>query len=417
MEIYPRRIRPALDPLGLYIHSGYNDQRVMLGLLAENQLSATGIILDASFKDRQQELLTELLHQEKRVILDPCTVELATEQGFTRKRKLPWASARPHEPRDLSGYSGEAFLDSIVEFIVENGFNAVLAPTHYVSERNPEWLNVDIALTRDLRARLEDAKLDLPIYYPLVIQGTLFRQPRFRESLLTKLKELDIDSLWLRVHPFGSRSGPMALRGYMEACRDLHSLRIPIVAERSGSIGLALLGFGAVGGIEGGVTIREHFDIKPLLQQRKGKPFGVQPRVYIPGLGSFFTKDRATEFFEGRGMKAKFGCQTPGCCQRGFRDMLEKPGRHFLIQRTSEVARLSRVPEQLRSENYLDDFLRPATDSMIAAIRFEPKLRNSKDRLESWRVMLSEMARSAKTRPFSRSTPARGNRISHRKSA
>ena len=308
-------------------------------------------------------------------------------------------------------------MDSMVKFIVENGFNAALAPTHYVSERNPEWLSVDIALTRNLRARLEDAKLDLPIYYPLVIQGTLFRQPEFREDLLNKLKELDIDSLWLRVHPFGSRSGPMALRGYMEACRELHSLRIPIVAERSGSIGLALLGFGAVGGIEGGVTIREHFDIKPLLQQRKSKPFGVQPRVYIPGLGSFFTKDQATEFFEGRGMKTKFGCQTSGCCKRGFRDMLEKPGRHFLIQRTNEVSRLSRVPEQLRSTNYLDDFLRPVTDSMIAAIRVEPKLTDSKKRLESWRLMLSEMERSAKTSPVSRSAPARGYRISHRKSA
>ena len=417
MEIYPRRIRPVPDPLGLYIHSGYNDHKVMLGLLADNQLSATGVIVDASFRNRQQELLTELRHQEKRIILDPCTVELATERGFTSKRMLPWASAKPHEPHDLSGYSGEAFLDSIIEFIVENDFNAILAPTHYVSEKNREWLNVDIALTKDLRALLEGAKLDLPIYYPLVIQSTLFRQPEFREDLLTQLKELDIDSLWLRVHPFGSRSGPMALRGYMEACRDLHSLRIPIVAERSGSIGLALLGFGAVGGIGSGVTIREHFDIKPLLQRRKGKPFSPPPRVYIPGLGSFLTKDRATEFFEGRGMKTKFGCQTSGCCKRGFRDMLEKPGRHFLIQRTNEVARLSRVPEQLRSENYLDDFLRPATDSMIAAIRVEPEFRNSKNRLDSWRVMLSEMTHSAKTRPSNRSTPAHGNRISHRKTA
>jgi len=54
--------------------------------------------------------------------------------------------------------------------------------------------------------------------------------------------------------PFGNNSGHVSLFRYIQSCRELVSLDLPIVAERTGTIGLALVAFGAVSGLESGVT-------------------------------------------------------------------------------------------------------------------------------------------------------------------
>ena len=102
--------------------------------------------------------------------------------------------------------------------------------------------------------------------------------------MLEALKTIEIDAVWLRIHPFGTTAaGPIALRGYIEACRDLHRVGVPLVAERSGTIGVALMAFGAVGGIESGITLGERFDARTLAAPRSpsAKPilFGVLPML------------------------------------------------------------------------------------------------------------------------------------------
>ncbi len=114
-----------------------------------------------------------------------------------------------------------------------------------------------------------------------------------------------------------------------------------------------------------------------------------------------------------RGMKARFACQTEGCCRRGYLDMISQPRRHFVVQRINEVNRLSWVPERLRPRVYLEEFLRPATDSIIAAARIEPRLKRTQHALESWRLTLGEMMNSQHL-PATTSVPARGFRSRHR---
>jgi hypothetical protein len=41
-----------------------------------------------------------------------------------------------------------------------------------------------------------------------------------------------MDAVWLRIHPFGTgNSGPLVLKRYLRACRDLHTLNVPLVGE------------------------------------------------------------------------------------------------------------------------------------------------------------------------------------------
>lgn len=249
----------------------------------------------------------------------------------------------------------------------------------------------------------------------MAIRGKGLRGAEVRERLRYQLGSLPIDALWLRVHPFGtSQSGPVALRGYIEVCRDLHGLRVPLVAERTGTVGLALLAFGAVGGIEGGITVREGFDVTPLLRPPAGEGFSPTPRVYLPSLGAFLTRKRAQRLFENRRMRSEFGCQNPRCCRRAT-DMLRDPRRHFAVQRMSEVTKLSRVPAQLRAGIYLDDFLRPATDLALQAAAIEPSLEPTRRRLESWRITLGAMHRERPTTTFSQLPE--GKRLRHLRGA
>ena len=413
----PALIYPVPEPFGLFIRARYNDHTVLAQLLAENRLGVVGIVFDPVHQERHEDLRLEAVKKGIYTVLDPCTMELALQGGFNPKRReLKWALDRPHRPSDLEGFHGEALVDSIVEFIHNMGYTAVLAPTHFVAHADDPWLATDARLTRRLRNALDTANLsDVPIYYPLVTPGRVLRNKEERLAIIRVLSDLDIDSLWLRVHQFGTgHSGPIVLRGYIEAARSFHSLGVPVIGEHTGTVGLALLAFGAVGRIENGVTLGEQFTVSPLLKPRSKPPeFLPQARVYLPSIGSFLSRKKAVSFFDKRGMKARFGCQTRGCCQRGWKDMVKHPGRHFMIQRIRETTRLSRVPENARPQIYLEEYLRPATDSIIAAARVEVSLRSVQRRLESWRLTLGEIATSQDP-VVTTSLPARGLRLRHR---
>jgi hypothetical protein len=100
-------------------------------------------------------------------------------------------------------------------------------------------------------------------------------------------------------------------------------------------------------------------------------------------------------------MKSSFGCHDSGCCRRGTVDTLGNPRRHFMIQRLREVANLSHVPETLRPQLYLDNFLRPASDLALRAARVEPALSRTRERLDAWRDALGAMARLGVPTTFS----------------
>jgi hypothetical protein len=391
----PRLLRPVEPPLGLYFRPGRNDHQKMLDLIAEDQLAFSGLVLDACLTGRHSELRAEAAGRDLEAVLDSRCAELATEGGFLRSgvSELPWASEAMHTPEALAGQGGAAVVDAIAEHVEHHGFNAALAPTHLLQEEDDPWFEVDVALTRELRRNLNRRGLaQTPIYYPLSITSGMFRDDDTRARLSKELRGLPIDALWLRVSPFGATSGPLALRRYIEACRDLHELSVPLVAEHTGAAGVALLAFGAVGGIESGITFGERFDARPPLRRPShGTPFAPQPRVYIRELGAFLTRAQAATFFERQQMKTVFGYKSDRCCRRGWADMLSDPRRHFTLRRAAEVAEVSRAPSTLRPQNYLDRFLRPATDLALRASRVEPALKVPQRRLEGWRVTLGAM--------------------------
>lgn len=400
-----RIVREAGEPLGLFYRVGRSDHLVLKQLLSEDRIGMLGAVFDPCNCGCQEELRAEFVRRNLDAILDPALMELATVGGHTRsRRELSWASPQPHVPAQFDGAFSKHIAEQIAQFVAENRFTAVLAPSHYLNEGTKDpWLQIDKRLVVNLRERLDaNGCGDVAIYYPLALSTKIFTDAPQRNGIKAALGGLPIDALWLRTHPFGSESGDTTLRRYIQACQDLHGLGLPLISEKTGVLGLALLAFGAASGIESGIGSGEKFDYARLKHVRipNGK-FGKTVRVYLPDLGGFLTGKEAAQFFEHRGLR-QFACRDSQCCQRGLESMIGSGSRrHFAFQRMDEVAKLSRVTPSMRPTEYLERILRPATDHIGRALAHEElpggvkkKLEKSRRKQDRWRATLGEMSRA-----------------------
>ncbi|MGH7389694.1 MAG: hypothetical protein ACREM3_09595 [Candidatus Rokuibacteriota bacterium] len=403
LRIAPRLVRPVQERVALYLKLGRNDHRVLSQLLSEERTAMSGVVFDPEYVDIHEEIHTEVRQRNLEAVLDTRMMELATPTGCTgRRAALPWGNARPHTITDFAGSAVDRIAASVAEFAVSKGFTVILSPTHFLADgvRDP-WFDIDRSLTRRLRECLDSrGASDVAIYYPLAIPTKIFFDSTNLVALRTAFQGLRFDGIWLRVHPFGSHSGHLALHRYIAACRQLHGLSLPLVAERTGNIGLALLAFGAVGGIESGVSSGERFDFSRLVRKHSERSgFAPHQRVYFAPLGIFLTRERADLFLRNRTMRANFACADTICCRRGAQDMLGDPRRHFLLTRMGEVSMIGSAPGSLRASEYLDKILRPATDRLGRALQapvdsgIRDRLEKERRRLDGWRYTLGEMAR------------------------
>lgn len=65
-----RLIRPATEPLGLFLRPGHTDHRVLSQILSEGRTSMTGVVFDPSFIGPQEELRSEVRQRNLWAILD-----------------------------------------------------------------------------------------------------------------------------------------------------------------------------------------------------------------------------------------------------------------------------------------------------------------------------------------------------------
>lgn len=402
----PRLVRPVSDPLGHYLRPGRSDHKKLLTAIASGHDDYSGLVFAPWQSARHEELRFETRKAGREAIFDPFAMDLATPGGIRRAAltQLDWVGEQlPHTPLSLNGSTGAQMVAGIAQQVIEEDFSAVLAPTHYLQTGTSDgWFTVDGRLVHELRTQLDAAgRSDIPIYYPLAIHSRVLANPAERERIVSALSVLPIDAVWLSVHPFGTTSsGPTALRNYIKGARDFHRLGLPIVGAHTGTVGLALLAFGAVSGIEGGITYGERFNMGGLLNPKDGKAFSPPTRVYLPKIGAFLKRQEARGLFENRQMKSALACRDKGCCRRGDADTDLEPLRHFVIQRGKDVTAVGQPPEFVRAGEYLETVVRPATDLAVRAAKVLPSLGRTRDRLEGWRTSLGELQRTAPAETF-----------------
>lgn len=403
-------VRAATEPFGHFIRPEHNDHRLLCQLISEGRTAMSGVVFDPTFMKPQGELRSEINQRRLWTVLDPLVFELSTPGGHTSRRMLlPWASKKPHSVKDLADERGLALSDAVAAFVRDNSFSAVLAPTHYLASGffDP-WFEVDLLLTRRLRETLDSSGCkDVPIFYPLAIPMSVYSDTRQRGSFKSSLKDAPVASIWLRIHPFGGHSGHITLQRYISACRDFHAIKKPLISEKAGNVGLALLAFGAVSGIETGVSSGEKFDAGRLSrEQRNKKGFSAHRNVYVPELGIFLSAKDAKPFFENKPFRSQYGCTNTLCCRGGVSDSIKEPRRHFVFNRLEEVNALGAVPTLLRADHYLNRTLKPATDKLGRVLqsnvysRVKNKLEKAHRKLEGWRQTLTELSRTEPAETF-----------------
>ena len=408
-----RLVRSAPDPLGLYIRAGRID-RDLQSFITAGSATFTGVVFEPKRVERQKELLTLVLEKGLDAILDPQTQAMATVGGYvTGMDCLSWSNKRKQEIEDISTPPQQRQMaDEIAQFAKRFGFTQVLSPTHLISGPNDPWLEVDIACALALRSALEkNGAGNIQLHYSLAVNYELFRTPTLRATVLDKIRRVPLDGLWLKIDGCGSGLSPTGITRYGDAAVDFQQLGVPIIADHAGGLmGLGLLAFGTVGGLAHGITLGERFDASSWRKKSIGTHFSPTTRIYIPQIDLMLKRVEAEKFFESGGGKARsaFGCRDTSCCPRGIIDTLQVPARHFLYQRTRQIAGLSQIPESIRPTQYLEEYLRPASDLAIVAAKLDlpdglvQKVAKQAKRLNDLRTTLGPYARERRDASFAR---------------
>lgn len=393
LEDNVRHLRRVAPPLAGYFRVGHRDAALVTKLLEQGLPTGSGVIVDPAAQSRTSELRGAAVENGVEVILDPKSVELSTVGGMASSTvaNLPWAHPEPHTPSTLTDRNGEILSTAIAQSAIDQRVTGVLAPTHFL-DADPQWLDVDVALTSHLRSTLDENQAgSTVIYYPLVASLRALNDTRTRTRVLAALTSLitnrQIDGVFLRIQGFGTtKAGPRNLRTYLNTARQLHDLGVPLVGERTGTIGVALAAFGAIGGIESSITYGEGYDARRLNKPPTGKGFVPPPRVYIKDAKALVSKQDGSTIVNRRGF-ARLGCQQV-CCGRDRQAILDDPRRHFLVTRSHELTDLSTTPETDRAEHYLTTSLTPARDNAAQLARFLPDLATHRNRLDDWYLAL-----------------------------
>ncbi len=424
IHAFPRIVRPASPPLGLYFRPGRNDHRVLMDLISTGKAGCFGVVFEPTRIKRHSELLAQVLDHKLDAILDPDTQQSALTGSYTDELgSLPWGAGHQHQLTDFVSPSADKKLAALANFALKYRFTEILAPTHLLRSADDPWLHIDIQSTRGLRNCLDaTGGKNVPIIYSLAIPYSTLRDTEQRSKIIEALEAAPIEAVWLKVDGLGATSTPTAALNYIKAASDFHELGVPIVADHMGGIfGLSLMAFGAVSGIAHGITLGERFSANSWRNPREGKGFAPAHRVYFPDLDLMLSVDQAQSLLNSSSRaRSQFGCRDTSCCPRGIRDLLENPGRHFLVQRIEEISGLSRVPEALRPQQFLDQRLRPTTDRALAAATADwedstmaKKTRENRKRLDALRVALGELAAKSNRRSFARLPETRVVRDSH----
>jgi hypothetical protein len=409
LNLEPRRIRPAPDPLGLYFRVGRNDHRELLDLMAAGESRFFGLVLDPTYAKFQRELVERAVERRLDVILDPRTQASATIGGFTAALgELPWGRGRVHVEDDFLGGSGRRLIASLARFVAENGYTQVLTPSHLLRSTAEGWWEIDLRCANELREELDRLGCNrVSILSSLNITYAMLRNPAERRALIQGLRSAPAEGLWLAVDGIGSTSTSTAVRAYLEAAADFHDLRVPITADHIGGlVGLAFVAFGACGALAHGVTHGERFDTAHWRRRRGEQSFGVQRRVYLPALDMLLKPAEARGLFDfGRRATGLFACRDSNCCPRGATDMLHNPAQHFLRQRIDQMSKLGAVPASLRASRFVEQQLRPTTDAVLAAADLKWKdpaiakrMHEQRLRLDRMRIALGSLANEVQSR-------------------
>lgn len=360
---FPHPMSP-IQPVAHFIRLGESGYQKLASLHAAGRFPAKRVVVDASRLKHQKELIGALRAGGAEIVLDTKAAELsAREKIGGHARHTPWAAIGAGQPLDAGHFDPKAAHDifgQIARFVVEHGVDAVLAPTHFLGDRDfSGWFEVDRASCLALRRALDrEGGRQIAIDYALIVPHVVLNDDALRSGFLSGLDDLPYENLWVRASGFGNDAAPLTTKRFIAAMSSLHNLGKPIIADYLGGlVGQASLAFGAVSGIAHGIGERERFDARGWHELPKknedGKGGGRTVRVLIPGLDRSATRDELELMAKARGGHKLVACGNRACCPHGLKDMIGDPRQHSAYQAFEAVAQLAAVPDLNREQHFL----------------------------------------------------------------
>lgn len=378
---------------GFYFRVRNNDHVVISQLLAEKRLKASGLVIDARYQQRHEDLCDAAQKAGLDLCLDTKAMEMAISgmwaNGYS---ELPWGGQTVHQAPKFTESFHRKYIEKTAAFVCNGPYTMVLAPTHYISDEDSPWLEIDGNSTHWLRESLDAAgKMKVKIVYPLALPGKLLYQKRTRDHLIRVLELLPINAISLRIHPLGCDAGPQVMRSLIESCHTLRSLKLPLTLERSGFAGIAAYAMGAIDRVESGILLGDSFHVNSAKQTTGG--FGQPPRVYVEALGRMLKTAIARELVASSHGKLRYACKDSECCPNGAHDMLRNSHRHTVLARQRQFAELEKIPPRLRAEHFLQKTLTPICDNLSLAADLHEPLRKDHRRMLSVKETLHLLCR------------------------
>ena len=383
------------EPIGHFIRIGSSGHHQLETLHSCGRLPVNRVVAEAASFGAQSELFGLLRNTGAEITLDTRIAELSEAGNYVPSAQ--WLASvhksRPMTPRDFAGDGCRRIASEVATFVVTKAVDAVLAPSHFVTNALSTWWPIDRQLCLELRRALNEMGGDsIAIDYSLTTAYGTLREPEQRRAFLAGLGDLPFDNLRLRVSDFGADATPTAVRRYISAVADFHALKRPLVADYVGGLaGLAVAAFGATGAIAHGVSEKERFDARRWLVPRKPGGGGQSGRVYLPALDRYFKIDEARALLDVRGARRLLACEDRDCCPRGADDTFNDPKAHFITQRLAQLRDLSDTPEERRVSRFLDVHLAAADRRARQAAKLDTGNPTTKRALEKASLRLDRM--------------------------
>jgi hypothetical protein len=347
---------PNQDPIAQFVRIGY-DHRQMDELLAAGRFPVDRTVFRAALISQQADLLAALRAAGRETVLDTGVIDLVHPWRYkTNASNVPWsAEDRPLNHADITK---REFALVIARFVVEHGFDAVLSPTHYLENVTDGRFEANVIACKRLREALDrEGGRHIAIDYHLSIAHTALRDPAQRTHVIQRLANLPAQNLWLHVSPFGITSSAAVVRRFIETVYDLLVLKTPIIVDGvAGLPALALLAFGAAGGIAHGVTQHERFTAPSNTEPKreKGRGGSQAVRALLPALDCQLSRSEYDLIVAAPGGRRAIACADRSCCPRGLDDTWAKPKAHYLRQRRLPLENLANIPNLRRAEHFLN---------------------------------------------------------------
>ncbi|SCX60559.1 hypothetical protein SAMN03159343_4118 [Klenkia marina] len=309
------------------------------------------VVVDAHLAPRKAEIVQLAQVAGIPMLIDPQTYYLQDYQHPGDSwAALPYAEAAIATPADLLNPTRvDQVVATCVEFQLQHGASAILAPYVHIESATDGWLQVQLALWAATHRYLAAQQIHVPVIAVVAMGWRLLHRPTWPaviEPLATGVEALGVQEIALAASKVDQGAHPaQRLADYLATMHRLARIA-PVTAWQQGVLGDVSVAGGAAG-YETGIGRRERCDLRVAMTNRRTAPDPNAPRgprgVFIRQLNRSVPKRTVVAISTDRRLMARVICPDPGCCPMGRESLLGDARTHALISRKTSLLQQQRI--------------------------------------------------------------------------